>query len=362
MLKKYLLITVIIVFNSILISMEIQIANDPFFQELIINRSNRLETMFYDVDVTLNQKTNVIEVIKNKKVIREFSLKQEVKVTAENLISFFLNVEESLLIAETIKTQSPDIKKQIEVIDALYEYPYLDETGSFFVYISDKGTGNRNSFILDLLNYQEKEIIIPETGDYFPVLNKQILYFLKAVEDGFSLNAYHLITNEMIELSRGKINCLRIHAGKIYYSEGNSIIKIDSNGRVLENYLFENRIQSFDIYDNNLTLSMLNKNQYDLYLFNIPENSLNQLTNSIFNEMDVIFKNNESVLFSANQTGQYALYLKQITNNNTKNDYDLIYQEKHSDVFYPFYSEYYSKVICSVYEVGKEPKFLILSH
>jgi hypothetical protein len=78
--------------------------------------------------------------------------------------------------------------------------------------------------------------------------------------------------------------------------------------------------------------------------------------------MDVIFKNNESVLFSANQTVQYALYSKQITNKSTINDYDLIYQEKHSDLFYPFYSEYYSKVICSVYESGKEPKFLIFSY
>ncbi|MEA1885458.1 MAG: hypothetical protein U9N62_13220 [Thermotogota bacterium] len=312
------------------------------------------------MEVTLNHKANVIEVIKNKKVIREFPLKQEFELTTEKVISFFLNVEETLLIAETIKKQSSDIRKHIEVIEALYEYPYVDETGAFFVYISDKGTGNRNSFVLDLLNYQEKEIIIPETGDYFPVLNKQILYFLKAVEDGFSLNSYHLITDEMIELKRGKINCLRNHAGKIYYSEGKTIIKIDSNGGVLENYVFENRIQSFDIYDNNLVLSMLNKNQYDLYLFNIPEKSLNQLTDSVFNEMDVIFKNNESIIFSSNQTGQYALYLKQFTNKSTKNDYDLIHQEKNSDLFYPFYSEYYSKVICSVYEAGKEPKFLII--
>ena len=360
MLKKYFFIIFIIFFVPIFLGQENSKADVQLFEDAILQRAKRIESLYPNVIVKWNKQSKLIEVRHNNKLIREFSIQKETDLSIQKIISFFLNLEETLLFINSLKNESPFNLSRIEIIEALYEYPFIDETGTFFVYISDKGTGNRNAFILNLVSYKEKEIIIPETGDYFPILMDNTIYFLMAVEEGFSLMSYYLEDETMKEITRGNINCLRKYSNHIFYSKDKSIFKIDSSGKLIERFDFKKRIQSFDIQNNLIVLSMLNEIQYDLYLYNIHFNSIEQLTNTDFNEVDSIFKNLQTIIYVSNKNGNYGLYSQSIDHNFDKNIGQLLYQRNNEEVYNPFYTEIYSKIICSVYQSGKEPKFLII--
>jgi len=361
MLKKYLFIIFLVSYFTIILGQENPKRDFQFFEDTILQRAKKIESVYSDVIVNLDKQAKIIEVKKNNKLIREFSLQREADFDIQTIISFFLNLEETLLLMSGLKNDIPFHLTRIEIIDALYEYPFIDETGTFFVYISDKGTGNRNTFILNLQDYTENEIIIPETGDYFPLLSNRSLFFLMAVEDGFSLMSYNLSDNTMKEITRGNINCLRKDANYIFYSKDNSIFKIDSSGKLIESYNFQQRIQSFDIKDNLIVLSKLNIIQYDLYLYNAQFDTIKQLTKTVFNELDPIFQNNQTIIYASNKNKNFGLFSRNILENPDKTVEKLVYQKKNEEVFNPFYSEFYSKIICSVYQSGKEPVFLIIS-
>ncbi len=358
MLKKSLLITFFLVIVISIIAQENVTSSLKYFKDIITTRSQIIETDFSDIKITIIDETASILVEYRNNVIREFNLQKDGNITAEKIVSFFLNLEENLLIEKKLKSFNTDDISEIKVISALYEYPFIDKKGNYFVYISDKGTGNRNPFILDLNKLHEKQIIIPETGDYFPVLSNGFLYLLMAVEDGFSLVSYDLETNNWTELKRGRINCLRSYSQNIFYSENNVIYKIDSKGNILASYEFKNPIQSFDINENFIVLSALEGIQYDLFSYNIKENKLIRATNTDFHELDVIFKDENTFVFSSNKMGYYGIFEQTLGFAN----YRLIYSKYTSDLFYPYYSEYYKKIICSVYEAGKEPYLLIIQH
>src|SRR6056297_1782921 len=188
------------------------------YENIIKKRSQSLRILVPDIDITIEEQNGTVEVYYKNKKIRAYSPETSSDASSEKIISFFLNLEESLLFVERIQEQTEPRIEKISVIDALYEYPFIDQGGSKFIYISDKGTGNRNIFILDLSTYNEREIIIPQTGDYFPVLLQDELYFLKAVENGFSLVFYNLANDKMQTIRTGNITCLRTCSNELFFS------------------------------------------------------------------------------------------------------------------------------------------------
>ena len=150
MLKKSLLITFFLVIVISIIAQENVTSSLKYFKDIITTRSQIIETDFSDIKITIIDETASILVEYRNNVIREFNLQKDGNITAEKIVSFFLNLEENLLIEKKLKSFNTDDISEIKVISALYEYPFIDKKGNYFVYISDKGTGNRNPFILDL--------------------------------------------------------------------------------------------------------------------------------------------------------------------------------------------------------------------
>lgn len=363
MLKKIISITLFF-FISLCLFSQINTAQKlREYEAIIVNRSQRLEALFNGVNVNTDYLAATIKIKYNDVIIRQLNLqKEELATAAENIISFFLSSEESLLLIKTLKKKDLTQPLKIEVIEALYEYPLIDDYEKKLIYISNKGTGNRNPFILNLQSGQEEEVIIPDTGDYFPIFRKDRLFFLMAVEDGFSLISYDVTNKSLREIAKGKINCLRHDPNYLYYAEENTIYKLDQHEQVIESYSFNNLIQSFDIFNGIFVISMLNGLQYDLYLYHIKEEKLNRLTDTEFNELDVLFQDENSIIFSSNKQGTYDLYHQNYNEVTHSSDYKLIYANDKGDIFYPCYSKYYSKIICSIYETNKEPKILIIPY
>ena len=362
MLKRLLLIGLLLAFSILIVAQETALKDLKALENIITKRSQRLESQFSGLEIQRNAEFTKIEARYRGMTIREYRANDFSDLSIEKVISFFMNLEESFLINKILNTQNSNEIRRIEVIDALYEYPYIDDSGSNFIYISDKGTGNRNPFILNLASYQEKQVLIPETGDYFPLLINNQIYFLKSIENGFSIIAYNINNDEMVEMRRGEITCLRKDLESVYFSEERTIYKMNLEGRIVESFQFDHRIQSFDVQKNHLLISMLDGVQYDLFVYDREAESLHRLTQTDYNEIDVVFQDDQTALFSSNRTGHYGLYEKYISEIHHISQYTAIYEGKNEDIFYAHYSDFFSKIICSVYVAGKEPKLLFISH
>lgn len=359
MLKRYIL-PFLLLFSLLVLAEDVHTEQFDSLESTILKRKQKLESISSDIEILLKQNPYSIQAKVNGEIIKKLLLETFTDETYGKIISFFLNLEESILITKALKNRLFDKTLQIEVIDAVYEYPFIDEKSNLFVYISDKGTGNRNPFVLDLSSFKEKEVILPETGDYFPVLNENKMFFLTAVQEGFALKAYDLDIEKRTTLASGQINCLRLFAQNLFYSIKSKIYQIDFQGSLKETYEFQHSIQSFDIYGNYIIVSMLVDSQYDLYLYNILNRNIYKITNTPFNEMDPVFKNEESVIFSSNRKNHYGLYFLNFEEVNKTNEYHLIYALDSADIYYPHYSKNYSKIICCIYKSNKEPNFLII--
>lgn len=331
--------------------------------EIIKTRSKKIESVFYDFGVKVFQDQQKITVKANNTLINEFHFQSDEETTVNSVISFFLNIEDSLSLMQSIlDNKAESATKKIAVIKALYEYPFIDETGRFFLYISDKGTGNRNPFVLDLLTGRQQEIVIAQTSEYFPIMVKENLFFLKGMGDFFSINKYDLKTRQETELIKGDIGCIRTRSQALYFSEKNTIYKMDLNGNVLERYKFEDYIQSFAPLEDSFIVSLLQESQYDLFKYDLKTKETKKFQETNYNEVDVNSWDERSVLFSSNQTGNYGIYrLSQDTQTN-EFIYEQIYLVNKADLFYPFYSINYKKIICSLYDANNEPVFLFVSY
>jgi len=331
-------------------------------ESIISSRSSRLESLFSGITVLSYENPIAIEVKYMKQLVNRLTLKEADDFTTEKIVSFFLNVEEQLSIITSLMDINSKKTTIIDVINAVYEYPFIDAKGEYLVYISDKKTGNRNPVILNLLNYQERHVIIPETGDYFPVLLDDTLFFLMAVEDGFAIMSYDLSSGLYSELIRGDLTCLRSNKGFLYYSEKNGVFQLNAKGEIINQFIFEYPIQSFDLIDNNLIVSLLDRIQYDLFLYNVEDLKLIRLTDTEYNEVDVIFQSQINSIFSSNKTGNYGIYKQKVSFENVPSDYQLVFETKNADIFYPFFSDIYSKIVACVFETGKEPRLLIIPY
>src|SRR6056297_866199 len=204
MLKRIILISFFIIICPFLFAQATHKSQLTDYKNIIQSRSKKIESILKGTQIITDYQASTIKVIFNDQVIRLLDLKNEADYHTEKIVSFFLNIEESLLIKKTLENKKLSEPHKINVIKALYEYPFLVDSENKLLYISDKGTGNRNSFILDLSNAQEKEIIIPETGDYFPILIQNNLFFLMAVDIGFSLTTFALKKENYQEIVSGK--------------------------------------------------------------------------------------------------------------------------------------------------------------
>lgn len=361
--KEYCLIFLFVFFCVLVMSQRIVEDFSLELDEIIKKRSEKIESMFYDLGVKVYDDQQKIMIKSNDSLISEFHFQPNEKPTVDSVVSFFLNLEDSLTLMQNVLDNKGElIATKIEVIKALYEYPFIDKTGRYFVYISDKGTGNRNPFIIDLLTGQQQEIVIPQTSEYFPIMIKESLFFLKGMGDFFSINQYDLNTGQFIQLISGDISCIRTCSEELYFSDKNIIFKMDLSGNILEKYEFEDTIQSFAPLEDSLIVSILQENQYDLFAYDIREKELQKIQETGYNEVDVNVWDERSVIFSSNQSGNFGLY--RLVQDTGDSDFfsERIYSVDKGDLFYSFYSIRYKKIICSLYESYNEPKLLIISY
>jgi hypothetical protein len=295
----------------------------------------------------------------------------EVKFNEEKLILiangieiaglYYTDFDKNKMVSLFIKTRSNAMIKrslflhtlyEVEV-DALYEYPFLDQTGRFFIYISDKTYGNRNPFILDLQTLKEKEIVVPQSSEYFPVLCNGFLFFLCGKSNYYSLQKYSFEDESIREIASGQITCLRTYNNKLYYSDNNHIFVIDDDGTQIESYAFSGFIQSFSIKNQNIFLSLNKHTQFDLFCYTLSNGTITRLTNTPFNEVDISDYYSDKIIYSSNKTGTFNLYSYDIS----ERQYQSLLSNPKNDYFYPFFAEKYKTIIVSTFTDNKEPFF-----
>jgi hypothetical protein len=97
------------------------------------------------------------------------------------------------------------------------------------------------------------------------------------------------------------------HLGVLYYENGKSkLVKIDKDGKITNRYKISNQIDqvlSFDFAtDNTLLLSAIRNGQTDLYLYDLENAELTQLTDDIYDDLWPRFNTDQTqLIFSSNR-------------------------------------------------------------
>ncbi|HOO31698.1 MAG TPA: hypothetical protein PLO84_00415 [Thermotogota bacterium] len=319
------------------------------FVDLINDKVEGLNSRYPNLNLSVETDADGLFLLSDDRVINRITPD---KIDRIGIISLFLKTELTVSIKYALLKDLPfDLDSE-----SIFEYPYIDPSGKFLVYISDKTYGNRNPFILDLDTLREKEIVIPESSEYFPVYLNDHLYYLSGKKDHFSLQRYSLETEKTTEISNGQISCLRTFKDQLFFSDRGKITVLNNTGLPVSDYFFDGFIQSFAVDENSIYLSMNLGNQFDIFHYSIKNKVLINLTNSRYNEMDVNLYKKHSIIFTSNENGIFNLYIYNLENNSKS----IILEDHQFEYFYPFYSDVFEKIIVSVFQKDKEPVFRII--
>jgi len=311
--------------------------------------------LFDEIDLTITQ-NGTVTTMKSKKNGHQFLDVETADLSRGDIISFFLTLRERLFFVDLLTAQN---NKRADFFrkEALYEYPHVNRNGEFFVYISDKKTGNRNPFFLNLNTYIEKEIVVPGTGEYFPVMLDNRIFFISGEEDHNTLYSYHINKEVLNQLYSGIIYCLRVENDHIYLIEEGNILKVDLEGNVIEEYPIGEQIQSFCIINSSIYYSALNGTRYVIKRYDTRSGKKEIPLEMKGNIVDVINIGQASLLFSSNKKSSYNLYTYNLKEKKTE-----MFHECDEDVFYPFYSENLNLIVFSTYKRDEEPKIEVLEY
>ena len=319
------------------------------FREKTASLKNEFPVYFEEIDLTFTQKAtgSSVKCIKNGHILVETT---KPELSREAVVGFFLRLRELLYFIDLFNghTQRKSIFLNEE---ALYEYPHLNRDGEFFVYISDKKTGNRNPFYLNLNTYVEKEIVIPGTSEYFPVMSDNRIFFITGDENHNILYNYDINKEALNQLYSGIIYCLRIENDYLFFIEEGNILKLSFDGTLMKEYPIDERIQSFCVMGTSIYYSVLNGTHYVIKRYDISNEKKEITLKTNNNIVDVINIRRESLLFSSNMEGSYDLYTYNLSDKKTE-----ILYKCDEDIFYPFYSEIHNLIVFSKYKRDVEPK------
>jgi len=236
------------------------------------------------------------------------------------------------------------------------EYPSFSKDGSLLAFISDRDTGNRDIYILDLNKMYVMRNNLPESSEYFPRISpddtklvfqstrggKWTIWIQNIEELGKTTSLEHIPT------LRNSYTPSCDERGVYFVQEtGNNteIFFYDfSSKRIIK--LLESEDEEFSPSPSRIGLvfvKMKKNGDSGIYLLE-SDGKVISLEDSPFNEFDpIITSDNKWLIFSSNRDGIYRLWLKNLSSG-------IIYKltnQKTGDAFYPTIFE--DTVVFSMY-------------
>ncbi|PLV56012.1 PD40 domain-containing protein [Thermotoga sp. SG1] len=262
------------------------------------------------------------------------------------------------------KDEFPDVFR-------LTYHPALDEYSDFsseyFVFSSERLSGNRNLFLIDRKN--EKLLPLPVYGssEYFPRIspNQKYLLFQGSLHGNWGIY-YMPISNDYSSkiklISRG-----RFAAYNPNWLDENTVVYVQedatSNHLVVKDLVTMREKTYHLLFDwvftpvkgrDGIVFVGLKESDFGIYEL-LPDGTVTALENSPYNEFDPdVFGN--YLIFSSNRDGVFRIYAKDLESGKIW----CLTENIPYDAFYPAFSEDGKLVAFSVYEKGSEPDIWIV--
>src|SRR6056297_1789825 len=99
MLKRYIIILLIFL-CFLMFAKDVQTESFDSLENIILKRKQTLESLGADIEVVLNDKSKKIQIRANEKIIKEISFQTLSDENYGKIISFFLHLEEAILIVD----------------------------------------------------------------------------------------------------------------------------------------------------------------------------------------------------------------------------------------------------------------------
>ena len=244
------------------------------------------------------------------------------------------------------------------------EYPSFSPDGRYLLFSSDRFTGNRDIYVLDLSKASLRRINIGGSSDYFPKVspNGKLIAF-----QGSLYGNWGVFT---IPFS-GDVRALRRIAGgrtAVYmpsWINDNEIVAVkdEGNGNVLCIYNLKDRrcksvklpwryvFSPYPISENEFLVTALNKADFGIYKVT-TSGSYTAVENTRYNEHDPILSPDGKVLlFTSNRDGVYRVWAKNLENGKVW----VVTGDIDYDAFYPSFHPSGKYIAVSVYKPGWEP-------
>lgn len=224
------------------------------------------------------------------------------------------------------------------------EYPSFSDDGSFMAFISDRDTGNRDVYILNLNKMYIMRDELPESSEYFPRISPDNTKLIFQSTRGGKWNIWiqemkaigKTTRLENIPVSGNSYTPSCDEKGVYFVQEtgdNTDIFFYDfSSKKIIK--LLESEDEEFSPIPSGMGLVFVRmKKDGDSGIYLLEHNgSITTLEDSPFNEFDpIVTSDNKWLIFSSNRDGIYRLWLKNLFSDIT---YKLTDQET-GDAFYP---------------------------
>jgi len=262
------------------------------------------------------------------------------------------------------KDEFPDVFR-------LTYHPVLDEycdfSSEYFVFSSERLSGNRNLFLVDRKDGELLPMPIYGSSEYFPRISPDQKYLLFQGSLHGNWGIYYMpissdYSSKIKLISRG-----RFAAYNPNWLDENTVVYVQedatSNHLVVKDLVTMREKTYYLPFDwiftpvkgrEGIVFVGLKESDFGIYEL-LPDGTVTVLENSPYNEFDPdVFGN--YLIFSSNRDGVFRIYAKEL---NTGKVWCLT-KDISYDAFYPAFSEDGKLVAFSVYEKGREPDIWIV--
>jgi TolB protein len=251
--------------------------------------------------------------------------------------------------------------------EAIDEYPSFSADGSLLAFISDRDTGNRDIYILDLNRMYVKRNSLAGSSEYFPRIssdNSKLVFQSTRggkwgiwIQDMSELSDPESLKNIPVSGNSYTPNCGEDGVYFVQEEKGNTDIFFYEFLTEKVYKILESNEEEFSPYPSHMGIVFVRvKNDGDSGIYLLTSTGETKLLeDSPFNEFDpLVTEDDQWLIFSSNRDGVYRLWLKNLKSGVV---YKLTTQED-GDAFYPTIKD--DIVIFSMYSKG-EPDLWALS-